>query len=47
MSPIDEKMRENGLRWFGQVERRVINAPMRKTELIQVEGTTKSRGRKT
>ena len=28
MSPIDEKIRESCLRWFGHVQRRAINAPM-------------------
>jgi len=39
VTSIDEKMRERCLRWFGDVQRRAINAPMRKNELIQVEGT--------
>ncbi len=32
--PIDEKMRESHSRWFGHVQRREINAPVRKSELI-------------
>ena len=36
--PTDEKMRESHLRWFGHVQRRAINAPVRKSELIQIEG---------
>ncbi len=39
----DEKMRENCLRCFGHVKRRVINAPVRNIQLIQVEGTKKGR----
>ena len=42
---IDEMISESRLRWFGCVYRRVINAPMRKSELIQVEGKKKGRGR--
>jgi hypothetical protein len=34
MTPIGEKMRNSCLRWFGQVQWRTINAPMRKSELI-------------
>ena len=41
VAPIDEKMRESCLRWFGHVQRRAINEPVRKSELIQVEGMQK------
>ena len=34
VAPIDKKMRESHLRWFGHVQRREINAPMRDSELI-------------
>ena len=37
-------MRESCLRWFGHVQRRVINALVRKSELIQMEGTKECRG---
>ena len=37
VAPIDEKMRESCLKWFGHVQKRVINTLMRKSELIQVE----------
>ena len=42
MSPIDEKIRESCLRWFVHVQRRAINAPLRKGKLIQVEGVNES-----
>ena len=45
MTPIDEKMRKSCLRWLGHVQKREINAPVRKSELIQVEGTKKCKGR--
>ena len=32
-------------RWFGHVHRRATNEPLRKSELIQVEGMKKGRGR--
>ena len=35
VSPIDEKIWESHLGWFGHVHRRMINAPMRKSELIK------------
>ena len=31
VSPIDEKIRESRLRWFGYVHRRAINALVRKS----------------
>ena len=43
--PIDEKMRENCLKWFSHVQMRVINALLRKNEFIQVERIIKGRGR--
>ena len=43
--PINEKIRESHLRWFGHVQRKSINVPVRKSELIQVEVTKKGRGR--
>ena len=45
MAPIDEKIRVGHLRWFDQVQRRKINTPVRRSELIQVEITKKDRGR--
>ena len=35
MAPIEKKMRESCLRWFGQMQRRTINALVRKSDLIQ------------
>ena len=39
MTSIDEKTRESRLRWFGHVQRRVTNVLIKKSKLIQVEGT--------
>ena len=36
-APLDEKMRESCLRWFGHVQRRASNELVRKSELIYVE----------
>ena len=36
---IDVKMRKSHLTWFVHAQRKVINAPMRKRDLIQVKGT--------
>ena len=45
VAPIQDKIRENRLRWFGHIRRRPVNAVVRKTELIIVEGNIKGRGR--
>jgi len=37
-------MREIRLRWFGHVQRRAINAALKKNKFIQVERTEKGRG---
>ena len=37
VAPIDENMGESHLREFGHVQKRAINTPVRKSELIQVE----------
>ena len=46
VAPIDKKMTESHLRWFGYVHRREINVPVRKSELIYIEGARKGRGKK-
>ena len=38
VAPIFEKMRENRLRWFGHVQRKTFDAPVRSVESIIVEG---------
>ena len=44
VAPISGKMRENRLRWFGHVQRKTFDAPVRRVEIIIVEGM-RSRGR--
>ena len=41
--PIDEKMRENRLRWFGHMQRRAINSLVRMSDFIQIERTKRDR----
>ena len=45
VAPIDKKMRESRLKRFDHVQRRPINAPVRKSKLIQVQEIKKFRGR--
>ena len=42
--PLSAKMRENRLRWFGHVQRKKHDSPLRRIECIIVEGK-RSRGR--
>ena len=41
VAPIDKKIRENRLRWFDHIQRRPINAPVRKSGVIHIEGNTR------
>ena len=44
IAPLSAKMRENKLRWFGHMQRKTHDAPVRRTECIIVEGK-KNRGK--
>ena len=44
VAPFFAKMRENRLRWFGHVQRKTHDAPIRRIKCIIVEGN-RSRGR--
>ena len=37
VTPLSEKMCENRLRWFGHVQRKTLNSPVRRIESIIVE----------
>ena len=45
VTSIEEKMRENWLRWFGHIKRRTINTPIRKSDAIHIEANARGRGR--
>ncbi|XP_054801848.1 E3 ubiquitin-protein ligase AIRP2-like isoform X2 [Prosopis cineraria] len=45
VTPIEEKMVENRLRWFGHVQRRPREAPVRRVEHITLSPTKRGRGR--
>src|SRR4029450_2942072 len=43
VAPIEDKMRENQLRWFGHVQRRPLTASVRKSDMVQIEGNARGR----
>ncbi|XP_070043830.1 uncharacterized protein [Nicotiana tomentosiformis] len=45
VAPIDDKMRERRLRWFGHVQRRSPDVPVRRCEWLVVEGMRRGKGR--
>ncbi|VFQ61100.1 unnamed protein product [Cuscuta campestris] len=45
MEPVEDKLREARLRWFGYVRRRDADAPVRRCEGIMVIGGSRGRGR--
>ena len=42
---VEEKMRENRLRWFGHVRRRPTDVPVRRVEYIKLEQVKRAQGR--
>ncbi|XP_070007691.1 uncharacterized protein [Nicotiana sylvestris] len=44
VAPIDDKMREARLRWFGHIQRRSPYAPVMRCERLVVEGMRRGRG---
>ena len=45
VAPVVDKMREGRLRWFGHVQRRCADAPVRRCERMAVVGLKRGRGR--
>ncbi|KAK9126521.1 hypothetical protein Scep_015367 [Stephania cephalantha] len=45
VAPIDTKIREGRLRWFGHLQRRPTNAPTRKLDSIETVEIRRGRGR--
>ena len=45
VAPMEDKMREVRLRWFGHIQRRSTDAPVRRCERLTVVGTRRGRGR--
>ena len=45
VAPIEDKMKENCLRWFDHIRRRPMDAPVRRVEKIDIEQGKKLRRR--
>jgi len=45
VAPIEEKMRENHLRWFGHVRCKPTDAPVRRVKLINLVQVKRAKGR--
>ena len=45
VAPIEDKMRESRLRWFGHVKRRSADAPVRRCEMVNIPEGKRRRGR--
>ena len=45
MAPIEKKLIQHRLRWFGHVQRRPAKAPVRNGVLEQVDNVKRGRGR--
>ena len=45
VAPIVEKLVENRLRWFGHVERRLVDAVVRRVDQMEESQVKRSRGR--
>ena len=45
VAPIEEKMRENRLLWFGHVRRRPTDEPVRRVERIKLGQAKRAQGR--
>ena len=45
VAPLEDKMRETRLRWFGHVKRRSVSVPVRKCEAIHLLHCRRGRGR--
>ncbi|XP_070039081.1 uncharacterized protein [Nicotiana tomentosiformis] len=45
VAPIENKMREARVRWFGHVRRRSTDAPVRRCKRLTLEGLRRGRGR--
>ena len=45
VAPSEYKMWENRLRWFGHIQRKPLDAPIRKNDLLTIYGNARGWGR--
>ncbi|CAL5439689.1 unnamed protein product [Camellia sinensis] len=45
VAPIEDKLRENRLRWFGHIQRRPTDAVVKRCDAVTVDGSVRGRGR--
>ena len=45
VAPLEDKLRETRLRWFGHVKRNSVDAPVRRCEAIKLSHYRRGRGR--
>jgi len=45
VAPLEDKLRETRLRWFGHVKRRSVSAPVRRCEALELLQCRRGRGR--
>jgi len=45
VAPLEDKLRETRLRWFGHVKRRSVDTPVRRCEAIDLSHYRRRRGR--
>ena len=45
VAPIEDKIRENRLRWFGHIQRKPLDALVRKSDFLTIHGNARGRGR--
>ncbi|KAG5592758.1 hypothetical protein H5410_043272 [Solanum commersonii] len=45
VTSVVDKLKEGRLRWFGNVKRRCVDAPMRRCEMLDIVGLRRDRSR--
>ena len=45
VAPIEDKMRENRLWWFGHIQQRHLDVPVRKSDLLTIHDNARGRER--